>query len=80
MYVVDAIGKHLPYDYPYLPPYHGRHHPPVEPGADGHFDHLEPASREFMAAHLYGTLRFVLDVWEKYFGGEIPWHFADDYP
>ena len=33
-----------------------------------------------MAAHTYGTLRFVLDVWEKYFGGEMPWHFADDYP
>ena len=80
MYVIDAIGKDRPYDYPYLPPYHGPHHPPVQPGPDGHFDHLEPGSREFMAAHLYGTMRFVLDVWEKYFGGEIPWHFADDSP
>ena len=31
-----------------------------------------------MAAHMYGTLRFVLDVWEKYFGGPIPWHFEED--
>jgi hypothetical protein len=80
MYVIDAIGKDRPYDYPYLPPYQGAHHPPAQPGPDGHFDHLEPGSRDFMAAHTYGTLRFVLDVWEKYFGGEMPWHFADDYP
>jgi hypothetical protein len=81
MYVVDAIGKDRPYDYPYLPPYRGPRNPPVEPGSDGHFDHLDdPWSREFMAAHMYGTLRFVLDVWEKYFGGPIPWHFADERP
>jgi hypothetical protein len=80
MYVVDAIGKERPYDYPYMPPYRGPRHPPVQPGPGGHFDHLEPGSREFIAAHMYGTLRFVLDVWEKYFGGQISWHFADDYP
>jgi hypothetical protein len=33
-----------------------------------------------MAAHMYGTLRFVLDVWEKYFRGPLPWHFADHQP
>lgn len=80
MYVVDAVGKDQHYDYPFLPPWRGARNPPVRPGPDGHFDHLAPGSREFMAAHMYGTLRFVLDVWEKYFGGEIPWHFADDYP
>jgi hypothetical protein len=79
MYVVDAIGKDRPYEFPDLPPYRGPHHPPVKPGPDGHFDHLDPGSREFMAAHIYGTLRFVLDVWEGYLGGAIPWHFADDY-
>jgi hypothetical protein len=80
MYVVDAIGK-KPYEYPYLPPYRGPHHRPVEPGPDGHFDHLTDASsREFMAAHMYGTLRFVLDVWEKYFGGPLPWHFQEYRP
>lgn len=81
MYVVDALGKDRPYDYPYLPPYRGPRHPPVRPGAGGHFDHLDdPWSREFMAAHMYGTLRFVLDVWEKYFGGPLPWHFAGERP
>lgn len=81
MYVVDAIGKARPYDYPFLPPYRGPRNPPVQPGKDGHFDHLDdPWSRDFMSAHMYGTLRFVLDVWEKYFGGPIPWHFADARP
>jgi hypothetical protein len=80
MYAIDAIGKDHPYELPYLPPYRGPHHRPVEPGPDGHFDHLEPGSRAFMAAHMFGTLRFVLDVWEGYFGGEIPWHFAEAYP
>jgi hypothetical protein len=81
MYVVDAVGKAQPYDYPYLPPYRGPQNLPVRPGPDGHFDHLDdPYSREFMAAHMYGTLRFVLDVWEKYFGGPIPWHFEEDQP
>jgi hypothetical protein len=81
MYVVDAIGKVRPYDYPYLPPYSGPRHAPVQPGRDGHFDHLDdPSSREFMAAHMYGTLRFVLDVWAKYFGGPLPWHFAERRP
>jgi hypothetical protein len=79
MYVVDAIGKDRPYEAPDLPPYLGSRHPPVPPGPDGHFDHLEPGSRAFMAAHIYGTVRFVLDVWERYLGGEIPWHFADDF-
>ena len=80
MYVVDAVGKDRHYEFPFLPPWRGPSNPPVPPGPDGHFDHLDPGSREFMAAHMYGTLRFVLDVWERYFGGEIPWQFADDYP
>lgn len=80
MYVVDAIGKDQPYDFPHLPPYRGARNPPLPPGHDGHFDHLDPASREFMAAHMYGTLRFVLDAWDRYFGAPIPWHFAPDLP
>ncbi len=81
MYVVDAIGKQPYWDFPHLPPYRGPSHPPVLPGPDGHFDHLTDfSSRAFMAAHMYGTVRFVLDVWERYFGGPIRWHFAADYP
>lgn len=79
MYVADAIDKPEPYDYPYLPPYDGPMHPPVQPGPDGHFDHLEMGSVGFQAAHMYGTLRFVLDVWQAYFGHRIEWHFRDTY-
>jgi hypothetical protein len=79
MYVVDPIEK-SPYGDEYLPPYRGPTHAPAEPGPDGHFDHLDPGCREFLAAHAYGTLRFVLDVWEKYFGTVLPWHFAAHFP
>jgi hypothetical protein len=79
MYVVDPVGKTAPYDFPSLPPWQGPRHAPARPDRHGHFAHLDPASREFMSAHMYGTLRFVLDIWERYLGAEIPWHFAADY-
>ena len=79
MVVVDAVDKRRPYDTRFLPPYPDAIFPPVQPGPDGHFDHLPVDSREFRAAHIYGTMRFVLDIWERYFGGEIPWHFQPDY-
>ena len=79
MYVVDTIDKEQPYEFPYLPPYDGPVRPPVEPNEFGHFDHLEVGSREFEAAHMYGTLRRVLDIWEGYFEKRIDWHFQDRY-
>jgi len=79
MYVVDAVHKDRPYGSRTLPPYRGAINPPVRAGPDGHFDHLEPGTRAFMAAHMYGTIRFVLDVWERYLGSAIPWHFAQDF-
>ena len=79
MYVVDAVDKQDYYQFPDLPPYTGRALPPVRAGPDGHFDRIPVDSREFRAAHMYGTLRFVLDIWEGYFGHPIPWHFAADY-
>jgi hypothetical protein len=30
-------------------------------------------------AHTYGCVRFVLDVWERYFGRPIEWHFSPQY-
>lgn len=75
MYVVDAIGKPGPYDYPYLPPYVGPAFPPARPGPDGHFDHLEVGSPAFRAAHMYATVRRVLDIWEGYVGHRVEWHF-----
>lgn len=78
MYVVDAIGK-SPYGYPYLPPHRGPENPGVPPGRDGHFDYLAPEDPGFLAAHMYGTVRRVLDVWEAYLGRPIAWHFRDRY-
>jgi hypothetical protein len=75
MYVIDALDKPSPYTYPYLPPYDGAAHPPAVPSAQGHFDHLEVGSAAFRAAHMYGAVRRVLDIWEGYCGGQIRWHF-----
>ena len=79
MYVVDPLEPKAPYQFPYLPPFAGRFHPPVEPGPGGHFDHFHPGSREFQAAHVYACTRRVLDICESYFGQEIPWFFAPTY-
>lgn len=74
----DALG---PYGTPYLyfPPWAGPVLPPALPDPDGHFDHLPPGTPQFDAAHLFGCVRFALDIWEKYFGRPIPWYFADRY-
>lgn len=75
MYVVEPIHKPGPYEYPYLPPYTGPACPPVLSDLRGHFDHLEVGGPGFRAAHTYGTVRRVLDIWEGYFGRRIEWHF-----
>jgi hypothetical protein len=88
MYVVDPLGKPHPYglartpygsNFLFYPPWNGPIHAPVLPSRDGHFDHIPTATREFEAAHAYGVARFVLDIWEDYFGGPIRWHFLEDY-
>jgi hypothetical protein len=63
-----------------LPPYHGRIHRPVCPDDDGHFDTIPEGTPEFSEAHVFGAVRFVLDIWERYFGRPIEWHFARDFP
>lgn len=73
--VVDAIGKR-PYLGDALPPWRGPRRPPLAAGADGHFDHIDPADPGFGAAHGYAVVRLVLDIWEGYLGRQIPWHFA----
>ena len=79
MYVVDPVDPKEPYEYPFLPPFHGAKAPPVEPSPDGHFDHLQPGSRAFLCAHAFGCVARILDVWEGYLGHRINWHFADTY-
>ena len=79
MYVVEPIPDKQPYEFPFLPPYSGAAHPPVEPGSDGHFDHLDWFSPEFLAAHAFACVRRVLDIWESYLGRQIMWHFSPHY-
>ena len=79
MFVVDAINKQ-PYSDFDQPPYHGPANPAVPPGPDGHFDHLDPNSREFSCATMYATCRRTLDIWEDYFGHRIAWMFEADFP
>jgi hypothetical protein len=88
LYVANPVGKRAPYGIatgPYgtphltLPPWRGPILPPVQPGADGHFDHIPPGTQEFLEAHSFAIIRFVMDVWERYFGRPITFHFARDY-
>jgi hypothetical protein len=79
MYVRDPLLDKEPYEFPYLPPFAGATHPPAEAGLDGHFDHLAPGSRQFIAAHAFASAQRVLDIFESFLGREIPWYFADTY-
>jgi len=88
LYVIDPVRKNHPYGIvpgPYgtphlsFPPWRGPTYPPARAGADGHFDRIPIEAPEFAPAHVYGSIRFVLDVWERYFGRPIEWHFARDF-
>jgi hypothetical protein len=84
MQVVDATEKE-PYTRPHgpprgKPPYRGRARDPVPPGPDGHFDHVCPGTEAFSATAAFASARCTLEVWESYFGRQIPWHFRRDHP
>jgi hypothetical protein len=79
IYVRDPLLDKLPYEFPELPPFVGEIYAPAHAGPDGHFDWLDPRSRQFRAAHAYASVRRVLDIWESYLGRRIEWHFADTY-
>src|ERR671918_156516 len=64
---------------PTSPPWRGPIAPPVLPDRAGHFDYLEPGVPGFEAAHVFGCIRFALDVWEGYFGRPVPWHFRHEF-
>ena len=88
LFVIDPIGKQHPYGInrgPYgtphldMPPWRGPIYPPALPGVDGHFDGIPIDAPEFAAAHVYGSIRFTLEIWERYFGRPIGWHFLRDF-
>ena len=88
MYAIDPLRSKRPYGinygpfgtpFTYFPPWTGPIAPPVLPDGDGHFDYLEPDMPGFEVAHLFGCVRFTLDVWEGYFGRPVPWHFRAGY-
>jgi len=81
MYVTNAVLKQAPYDPPdYMPPYRGSVYPRASPGPDGHFDYIPVETEQFLAAHLYGCIRFTLDVWEWFLGHPVRWWHADFLP
>lgn len=81
LYVADAADKTAPYDPPqYGPPYRGPVLPPARPDAAGHFDHIPLGTPQFLAAHLFGSIRHTLDIWQHYLGREITWWDAHRHP
>jgi hypothetical protein len=81
LFVADAADKTTPYDPPgYAPPYDGKLLPPALPDAHGNFDHIPIDTPQFLAAHLYGSVRYTLDVWQRYLGRRITWWHAAEFP
>lgn len=76
MFAVDAVNK-KPYGaFGALNPQQvGQRLPAVKPGPDGHFDHVDPDSREFTSTSMYATCRRTLDIWQDYHGDKIEWFF-----
>jgi hypothetical protein len=86
--LMNPIGKRHPYGLlrgPYatphldLPPWRGPALRPVQQDFDGHFDHIPVGTPEFAEAHVFGSVRFTMDIWERYFGRPIDWHFSSDF-
>ena len=75
MYVADAFDKPWPYAFPYLPPFESGQSAPVHPDALQGFALYEPGTQHFLATHLFGSVTWLLEIWERYRGRRIPWHF-----
>jgi hypothetical protein len=81
MYVADAADKPAPYDPPsYGPRYRGALLAPARPDAAGHFDRIPFGTPQFLAAHLYGSVRHTLEIWQRYLGRRITWASAAQFP
>ena len=77
LYVVNPKQAKIPYQYPDLPPFTGtQQYLAINPKQMASLSIDHPS---FIAVHLYGVTRFVLDVWEYYFGHSIPWWFHEHY-
>jgi hypothetical protein len=64
--------------YVYLPPWDGPIRSPAVPDENGNFLHYtNPKDPRFQAAHTFASIRFTLDIWEKYYGKTIEWYFRD---
>jgi hypothetical protein len=82
MYTIDVPRK-LPYGagaVPPAPPWPGWFRRPPRPSPSGQFDSIGPDDPGFRQVHVYGCVRFALDIWEHYLGQPIRWHFADHFP
>lgn len=88
MYVVEPVGKSHPYGvrrgplgtpFIYLPPWQRKILEPAAPDESGNFDYYQPSMPGFEAAHAFGCVRFTLDVWERYLGQPLVWHFRDHF-
>ncbi len=88
MYTFYPIGKNEAYGAEwgspsspslYLPPWDGDIFTPAMADEQGHFDTLDIDTPQFQSAHLFGSVRWVLDIWEVYFDAQIPWHFENTY-
>ena len=81
MYVANAVDKESQYDPPaYMPPYRGTMFAPALPDRCGNFDYIPVDTEQFLAAHLYGTMRHTLDVWELYLRRQVVWWHASFLP
>jgi hypothetical protein len=81
LYVADAASKTAQYEPPdYGPPYLGPLLPPALPDWAGHFDHLPLDTPQFLAAHQFGSMRYTLDIWERYLDHPIEWWDRDSHP
>jgi hypothetical protein len=81
MYAVNPVRKTEAYMPPdTMPPWRGPQHPPAMPDRAGHFDHIPVEAPQFLAQHLYGTVRRTLDIWERYLGRRVVWWHASFLP
>lgn len=87
-YLIHPLGKERPFGLHEepgkpaeleLPPWRGSILRPVMPSPDGHFDHIPPGTPEFAEAHVFGAVRFTMDIWQRYLGEPLRWHFARDF-